>query len=188
MQYFQNISRLIIGSFFIFLALPLGQAYAHEDDDQFFTIYAEPENINAYSGFIALDDADGKVLTLDDFEGKLILLNFWATWCPPCVREMPNIDALQEELGGDNFEVIAVSLDYNPLEAIPRFLSRNELPNLNIYYESATGFYDSFEPTSLPQTYLISPEGKIIGEMAGPAIWDSPEAIALIERFLPNDE
>ncbi len=76
---------------------------------------------------------DGQEMTLADFEGKYIVLNFWATWCAPCRKEMPHLSALQNTLGGDDFEVVTIATGRNPRPAMERFLAEIEVDNLPLH-------------------------------------------------------
>lgn len=116
---------------------------------------------------------NGDRTSLKEFEGKTIFLNFWATWCPPCIAEMPNIQALYEELS-NNPEIVFVMLSLDEdHEKARSFLERKEL-SLPVYFLQGRkpGSYDS---SVVPTTYIISPEGNIVIEKRGMAKYDTDE-------------
>ena len=118
----------------------------------------------------------GEALALSDFRNRVVLLNFWATWCPPCVEEMPSLDRLQARLGGRDFEVIALSLDRGGLSVVNSFFTQSKLTNLRPYLDSANKAMRTFRLGGLPTTIMIDRRGRIIGTLAGPAEWDSADA------------
>jgi thiol-disulfide isomerase/thioredoxin len=131
---------------------------------------------------------DGGETTLAAFRGRVVLLNFWATWCAPCVREMPSLDRLQAKLGDEGLEVVAVSEDFAGLEQVRPFFERLQLENLAIYLDSDGALAKALGIAGLPTTLLIDREGRIVGGLEGPAEWDSDEAVALIRGYLERPE
>lgn len=133
---------------------------------------------------IAFVDLDGKEMSLQAFRGKVVLLNFWATWCAPCRREMPDLDALQARFGGPDFAVLALSLDRKGPEAVPPFFAEVGVERLEVYNDRTMKSMRAFLAPGLPTTVLLDRHGKQLGRLIGPAEWASPEAIALIEHVL----
>ncbi len=132
--------------------------------------------------------ADGQETTLPAFQGQVVLLNFWATWCAPCIREMPSLDRLQAKLKGEGLEVIAVSEDFAGLDLVGPFFERLKLENLAIYLDSTGALGKAFGIAGLPTTLLIDRQGRMVGGLEGPAEWDSDEAVALIRHYLQHPE
>lgn len=148
----------------------------------------------AMSGFVSIDEppaqplvplvtGEGEDITLADRRGKLVLVNFWATWCAPCVVEMPSLDALQRRLGSEDFEVVAISMDRTMDEA-RRFYEENGLTSLALYHDPGLRSALAAGSRGLPTTILYDRHGGEIGRLSGEAVWDSEEAIALIEAAL----
>jgi thiol-disulfide isomerase/thioredoxin len=137
---------------------------------------------------LAFNDADGKPRTLGEFRGRTILLNLWATWCVPCRKEMPALDALQAKLGGDRFEVVAINIDTRNLERPKAWLREVGITRLGYYADpSAKVFQDlkaAGKAIGMPTTLLIDPQGCELGALAGPAEWASDDAVKLIEAAL----
>ena len=128
--------------------------------------------------------ANGEKLTLKDFRGRLVLVNFWATWCGPCVREMPSLDRLQATLGGDDFTVIALSEDRKGWEKIAPFRERLGLKALPLYHDTRSQMMFAVKAAGLPTTILVGRDGRELGRLTGPAEWDTPEALALIRYYI----
>lgn len=127
--------------------------------------------------------ADGTPLSIADFAGRTILLNLWATWCVPCRVEMPALDRLQQQLGGDDFAVVAVSLDASEASRPRAFLDEIGI-GLDLYVDPRLGLLDDIRRIGamggLPTTILIDATGCQLGILEGPAEWDSPAAVRLI--------
>lgn len=132
----------------------------------------------------AFADADGAAVGLGDFRGKVVLLNLWATWCVPCIEEMPALDRLQAQLGGEGLEVVALSQDRGGVPAVVRFYEKYDFGNLAIYVDPKGAVARAFEAGVLPTNLLIDREGRVVGQLIGAAEWDAPEAKALIRHYL----
>jgi len=132
----------------------------------------------------AFQDGSGKPVKLSDLKGKVVLLNLWATWCAPCRKEMPDLAKLQKEMGSDQFEVVAVSVDRKGVEASSAFLKETGADSLKLYVEPTTAIVTDLAAAGLPSTVLIDRNGNEIGRLVGPADWGSPEAKALIGAAL----
>ena len=129
--------------------------------------------------------AEEKEVTLSDFKGKAVLVNFWATWCGPCVKELPSLDRLQAELGGDDFEVVAIAADASGPEKAKEFLDRNKIRNLALYSDARLRLVSEVSTVgALPLSVLYDRNGKEIGRLLGEADWASPEARRLIESVI----
>ncbi|HVO03907.1 MAG TPA: TlpA disulfide reductase family protein [Candidatus Cybelea sp.] len=132
----------------------------------------------------SFEDKMGQPVTLDQFHGKVVLLNFWATWCPPCVFEMPELDKLQSDLGGSDFTVIAVSTDPQGIKKSAPFYRQAGLTHLALYNDTRGDLLDAMQGKALPLTFLLDKDGRVVGRLDGPARWDSAEAKALIEHYI----
>jgi thiol-disulfide isomerase/thioredoxin len=145
-----------------------------------FLVRPEPQPLKDLS----FQDGSGKPVKLSDWKGRVVLVNLWATWCAPCRKEMPDLAELQKELGSDQFEVVAISVDRKGAEASAAFLKETGADNLKLYVEPTTAIVNDLQAAGLPATLLIDREGREIGRLLGPADWASPEAIALIKAAL----
>ncbi len=133
---------------------------------------------------------DNQPMALTDFKDRTVLLNIWATWCAPCRKEMPALDALQAELGNESFEVVTVNVDRGGPYKPKAFLQEIGVSKLAFYQDSSNGILKDLRKvsraTGLPTTILVDPEGCEIGTMYGPAEWASGQAKALIEGVLKD--
>ena len=127
---------------------------------------------------------DGSRGDMEDFRGKVILVNVWATWCVPCREEMPTLDALQAELGGDRFEVVALSIDGAGLPVVRRFYDEIGVTDLKMYVDKTTLSMTALRTVGLPTTILIDAEGRELGRLVGPAEWDDPEMVSFLKGFI----
>ncbi len=128
--------------------------------------------------------ADGGEFRLSDFQGKHVLVNFWATWCAPCRKEMPMLSELQTEFGGDAFEVVTIATGRNDIAGIKRFLAEVEVDNLPLYLDPRQGLARDMAVLGLPITVILNPEGREIARMRGDAEWNSESAKAIISALI----
>lgn len=147
-----------------------------------FAMYAQPRAVPD----VRFVDGKGQAVTLQDFRGKLVLLNVWATWCPPCRREMPALDRLQQQLGGPDFEVVALSIDQGQqsLYLVQEFYLQTGIQSLGVYMDTSGDASRDLGVSALPTTLFIDREGREIGRKLGPAEWDSAEIVTLIRGHL----
>ena len=129
-------------------------------------------------------DGSGRSVSLGAFRGEVVLLNIWATWCGPCVWEMPTLNSLQARLRGEGLAVVAVSVDHKGFAVVKPFLKRHGLVHLKAYLDPKRNLKRHFRYQALPTTVVIDAQGRVVGRMAGAAEWDSPEAIELIRYYL----
>jgi thiol-disulfide isomerase/thioredoxin len=127
---------------------------------------------------------EGETKSLGDFKGKIVLLNIWATWCVPCRDEMPALDRLETELGGENFQVVAVNIDKGGPEKAQKFLQETGATHLQLYTDPTGKLFVALKAVGMPTTLLIDGTGKEMGRLVGPADWASPEAKRLIEAAI----
>ena len=137
---------------------------------------------------LAFKDRDGADVGLDRFKGKVVLLNLWATWCAPCKKEMPALNTLQGQKGGDDFEVVAVSLDFGAADKPKKFLADIGADKLAFYADPTGKLLPAFQKigraTGLPTTLLIDRDGCEMAYLPGPAEWASADGLKVIEAAL----
>lgn len=131
---------------------------------------------------------DGKPLSIKDFAGKVVLMNLWATWCAPCRAEMPALDRLQQDLGGNDFAVVAINIDTTRLDRPKAFLKEVGVKSLPYYQDQSANIFAELKKAGkafgMPTTLLIDKQGCELGVMAGPAEWSSPDAQYVIKTAL----
>jgi thiol-disulfide isomerase/thioredoxin len=133
-------------------------------------------------------DAGGQERSLADWHGRTVLLNLWATWCVPCRREMPALDALQAKLGGSDFEVIAINIDTRDPEKPKAWLHDIGIANLAYYSDANAKVFQDLKTVGkaigMPTTLMVDPQGCEIAALAGPAEWASDDGIKLVSAAL----
>jgi thiol-disulfide isomerase/thioredoxin len=137
---------------------------------------------------LAFRDADGRERHLADWQGRTLLLNLWATWCVPCRKEMPALEALQHELGGAAFEVVAINIDTRDPGKPRAWLDEVGIKGLRYYADPSAKIFQDLKIISrapgMPTTLLIDPAGCELGALAGPAEWASEDAVKLVRAAL----
>ncbi|CAD0184097.1 Cytochrome c biogenesis protein TlpA [Ruegeria sp. THAF57] len=127
---------------------------------------------------------DGGTATLANYNGKYVLVNFWATWCAPCRKEMPQIAELQEEFGGDKFEVVTLATGRNSAAGIKKFFEENGINNLPRHQDAGSAVAREFGVIALPITVILDPNGDEIARLIGDAEWNSDSAKAIIAALV----
>ena len=123
----------------------------------------------------------GDPIKVDDFTGKITLLNFWATWCPPCRAEMPSIERLYKQMDGTNFRIIAVNAGEHRSQ-VASFIEKNKY-TFPIYLDESNRLSSIFAARGLPSTYLVNKEGKVIAARIGAMEYDQAELIKLLKEL-----
>src|SRR5271155_2248968 len=140
---------------------------------------------------VAFKDAQGHDVTLANWRGRTVLLNLWATWCVPCRREMPALDALQASLGGPDFEVVAVNIDTRDPQKPIAFLKEVGISHLAYYTDESAKIFEDLKEAGkafgMPTTVIVDRNGCEIGTMAGPAEWASDDGVKLVSAAIAAD-
>ncbi|EGO93813.1 Putative thiol--disulfide interchange redox-active center transmembrane protein [Acidiphilium sp. PM] len=133
--------------------------------------------------------AGGSTIDFQRLRGRVVLINFWATWCVPCVYEMPLLDRLQAKLKGTKATILPIAVDDGGKSNVEAFYKQHDLTHLAVIVDpdQQVGYFDANNPGggifplyALPITYAIDPNGLIVGYIPGAAPWDSPSAMTLI--------
>ena len=135
---------------------------------------------------MAFTDKEGAAVSLAEFKGKIVLLNFWATYCVPCVEEMPSLNALQEKLGGEDFEVVTINVNPGSAKRPLAWFEKHEISALAFYHDRSMESLRATGSVGLPTTLLIDRAGREIGRLVGEAEWDSEGVVEAI-RLLIDD-
>lgn len=130
-------------------------------------------------------DLDGNKKTWSDYEGKFLLVNFWATWCAPCVVELPTLQELGEKFKNQNFEVIAISIDMAATpEKLSKFLDGRMLSNFAGFMDTDRILQKNIPMRGIPTTFLLNPKGELMYVFEGESNWSNPPAIDFFHRIL----
>ena len=137
---------------------------------------------------LAFQDGNGTTKTLADWRGRTVLLNLWATWCVPCRKEMPALDALQGKLGGANFEVVAINIDTRDTDKPKAWLTDAGVNTLAYYADNSAKVFQDLKVIGkafgMPTTLIVDRNGCELAALAGPAEWASDDAIKLVTAAL----
>ncbi len=183
---------------YVVFAMMLWALSAMAGDDSpppFFASRAQFVEMRPLAGFgtFPMTRPDGRKIDLSAFAGRVVLVNFWASWCAPCVAELPALARVQQEFSAEGLQVAAVSIDAMSKAALGAFLHRVGANNLAVYFNPAArpGSPDimparigPFRLHALPISYLIDRRGRVIGFFPGAAAWDSAEGKAFLRHYL----
>lgn len=133
---------------------------------------------------VAFEDADGKAVSLAQWRGQTVLVNFWATWCAPCRAEMPSLNALQQELGGADFQVVTIATGRNPLPAMRKFFDEVGVDALPILRDPKRALSRDMGVLGLPASIILNAEGEEVARMTGDADWHSGDALMFLRAVI----
>lgn len=137
---------------------------------------------------VVVTDAQGADVDLGRYKGKSLLVNVWATWCAPCVAEMPSLNRLQAKLGSDSFAVVPIAVDEASLDKVKAFLADHQLDRLPALLDANHALDRVLKVAALPTSLLVSPDGKIVARFTGDNKWDCGKAQAAVEDFAKSGE
>lgn len=126
---------------------------------------------------------EGEPLNLADWQGKWVVVNFWATWCAPCRKEMPMLDALHDEFGGPDFEVITIATTRNPPQAMLDFFEEIDVEHLPLHRDPQSTLAREMAVLGLPVTVILNPAGEEVARLTGDADWSSDSARAMVRAL-----
>lgn len=147
----------------------------------------EPLETPAPAPEVEFLDANGEPIKLDALQGRVVLLNFWATWCAPCVKELPALEDLHKALAGEDFTVLLVSVDRKGAEVTAPFLADLGITALDTAIDARSELARAFGAAGLPTTYVIDRDGRVRGRLQGDADWASGAAKRLIQHYIDEE-
>ncbi len=133
-----------------------------------------------------LPDINGKMVSLTDYRGKVVFLNIWATWCSPCVEEMPSMEKLYQELKGESFEILAVSIDVSGAKAVLPFMKKHKL-SFPALLDTKGAIKNLYQTTGIPESFIIDKNGIIAEKIIGPRNWAASSAIGYIRNLIQKN-
>jgi thiol-disulfide isomerase/thioredoxin len=173
------------GTVGVVLLLALSAATAATDEDDVkpgkFILASPPQPAPQ----VSFEDLTGASTSPADFKGKLLVLNLWATWCEPCLEEMPSLEQLQKNLP-DKLVVMAISEDRGGAKIVAPFVEKLGLKKVKIYFDPKSTVGHAFGMRGLPTSIVIGPDGNVLGRVEGAADWDSVEMYAVLKPMLPK--
>ena len=169
MSYIKNIIYFLV----IFLGYNL-----NANDSNELVFHNSPKKIEN----IFLKDIDGKKIKLQKVSDDILIMNFWATWCAPCVKEMPDLLELEEKLG-KKFKVVFISLDSDPSVSIPKFIKRNKLKTFSSFVDSDFSLSNKLSVKIMPTTLIINNKSEEIARLSGYADWLSENIISQLKNL-----
>jgi thiol-disulfide isomerase/thioredoxin len=137
-------------------------------------------------GLVAPVDGKGQPADMAPYKGKALLVNLWATWCAPCIQELPSLAKLQQELGGDEFQVVTIAIDERDPAKIAPFLAAHGAGNLPILIDLNRTIDKAAKVVALPTTLLVAPDGTVTAMLTGDARWNCGAALAAVKAFIAD--
>ena len=116
------------------------------------------------------------MVSLSDYKGHVVLVNIWATWCPPCIDEMPSMEALYKIFKGENFEILAISFDAMGTNAVAPFMKKHSL-SFPALLDPAGTIKTVYQTTGVPESFIINKQGILVEKIIGPRNWAAPEVV-----------
>ncbi|WP_417526185.1 TlpA family protein disulfide reductase [Marinovum sp.] len=153
-----------------------------DGDMQKLRVHPAPVSVTATD----FTDFDGEAMSLTSYHGKVVLLNFWATWCAPCRKEMPMLADLQTELGGEDFEVVTLATGRNPAPSMTRFFESIDVDNLPLHRDPDQAIARGLGVFGLPTTVILDRDGHEIARLEGEADWSSESAKAILQAMIDS--
>ncbi|PLX86037.1 MAG: thioredoxin [Desulfuromonas sp.] len=144
---------------------------------------AQPAQSQALAPDFTLKDVQGQDVTLSQFRGKVVILNFWATWCPPCKAEMPSMDRLNEIFDGQDFVMLAVNVEEGDGGPVKAFLKSNP-HSFTVLLDPAAKAQNLFKVYRFPETFIIGKDGAVVDRVIGAIDWAEPETVRYIRALV----
>lgn len=133
---------------------------------------------------VPFKNAKGETVDFSQYRGKVIMVNMWATWCPPCVRELPAIKRLSSKFDNSEFEILPISIDLEGKKQVEPFLKDLGMEDFNSYYDEKQKLGQVFPLDTIPATFILNKEGELLAFVRTFVDWDDKKAVELIQSFL----
>jgi len=176
MARFENISKWLM--FFIVILLA---ACSNETEDA----QRNSSSRLALAPDFELSSLQGDVVKLSELRGKVVVVNFWATWCPPCREEVPSMQQLHKMMAGKEFVMLAVNIEQDGRQTVPVFLQENPV-DFTILFDDSGQVRKSYGVSKYPETFIVDPQGRIVEKVIGGINWSQPRVVDFMRRLLPK--
>ena len=185
----QKVQRVNLQSMlpiFLFI-IGVGVIVLLQTKDSSFNLTGKPRVVKGVPApNFTLPGLDGKMVSLTDYKGKVVFLNIWATWCPPCVEEMPSMEKLYQELKGEAFEILAVSIDASGAKDVLPFMKKYKL-SFPALTDNRGTIKELYQTTGVPESIIIDKDGIIVEKVIGPRDWATPGAIRYFRNLIQRN-
>ncbi|MBW3141669.1 TlpA family protein disulfide reductase [Ferrimonas balearica] len=141
---------------------------------------SKPQDLDS----VQLVAPDGQPIQLSDLKGQPVMINLWATWCPPCVRELPSLARFRADFEARGLKVVPIAIDYDPAVVQP-FLNQLELPEFRTWYDSVNAMGQIVPTDLVPATYILDEKGRLVAFVRSFVDWDNAAVREVMERYLP---
>ncbi len=150
-------------------------------------IYANmPSTTAVVAGDVApdftLQDTKGNKVTLSSLRGKVVLVNFWATWCPPCIEEMPSMERLHKYMAEEDFVMLAINTEQNGRTVVPEFLKKSPY-TFPILYDDKSVAQQQYGVYKFPESFIVGKDGTVVEKIIGPLDWSSSKTVAYLKSL-----
>jgi peroxiredoxin len=129
-----------------------------------------------------LEDTKGNKVTLSALRGKVVMVNFWATWCPPCIEEMPSMERLNKFMADEDFVMLAINTEKNGRSVVPEFLKKNP-HDFTVLYDDQTTVQQQYGVYKFPESFIVGKDGTVVEKIIGPLDWSSPKTVAYLKSL-----
>jgi len=145
-----------------------------------------PSTATVVAGDVApdftLQDTKVKTVTLSELRGKVVMVNFWATWCPPCIEEMPSMDRLNKFMAEENFVMLAINTEKDGRTVVPAFLKKTPY-DFPILYDDQGTVQQQYGVYKFPESFIVGKDGTVVEKIIGPLDWSSPKTVAYLKSL-----
>ncbi|AZG75071.1 TlpA family protein disulfide reductase [Shewanella livingstonensis] len=131
-------------------------------------------------------DLIGEPVNFEQYKGKVVVINLWATWCPPCVRELPALNRLHQTLDAEHFALLPISIDAEAVTIVQPFLESLGLATFNSYFDPQQQLRDVFPLDTIPATFILNEQGELVAYVRSYVDWDDKNVITFLEQFRQN--
>ena len=185
----QNVRRVNLQSLMLIVLIVVGVGIIVllQTKDSSFNLSGKPRfEKGVPAPNFTLPDLNGKMVSLTDYKGNVVLLNIWATWCPPCVEEMPSMEKLHQELKDEGFKILAVSIDVSGAEAVIPFMKKHKL-GFSALTDTTGAIKNLYQTIGVPESFIIDKDGIIVEKVIGPRDWAASGAIRYFRNLIQRN-